>query len=199
MLSPALSEVRTLAVTSTSPREGKTLVAASLATSIAMTGRRVLLVDGDLRRPQVHTLFGVRPSPGLANILAGDTKPSEALVESPFKGLFLMTAGERTEARGELLETEAVSRLVDGLSQVFDVVILDCPPVMALADASIVANAASSVLFVVGAGTTTDAARAAVDRLSSVQAQIVGVVLNNSKMSGKADYGYAYYEVEEVV
>jgi capsular exopolysaccharide synthesis family protein len=190
--------MKTLAVTSTMPKEGKTVVAASLAASIAMTGRRVLLVDADLHRAKLHEVFGIPASPGLANILSGTAKPSDALVESSISGLFLMPAGAHSSPSG-LMDTEAVRGLVDGLSQVFDIIVLDCPPAMALADASIVANVANSVLFVVGAGRiNTEAARTALDRLASVQAQVVGVVLNNAKIRRNSPYGYAY-EVEGAV
>jgi capsular exopolysaccharide synthesis family protein len=196
MLSAEHGDIRTLAVTSTMPKEGKTVVAASLAASMAMTGRRVLLVDADLRRAQVHKIFGSRTSPGLAEVLAGEAKPSAALVESSVAGLFLMPAGEHRGA-ADLLDPEAVRQLLEGLHQVFDLIVLDCPPVMALADASIVASVANSVLFVVGAGrTNTESARAAIDRLASVQAHVVGVVLNNAKVSRSSGYGYSYYQAE---
>ena len=199
MLSAAHGDVRTLAVTSTVPKEGKTVVASSLAASIAMTGRRVLLLDGDLHRPQVHKIFGVPIAPGVGNVLAGTAKPSDALIESSISGLFVMPAGDRAEA-GELLDTGSVTRLVQGLGQVFDVVVLDSPPVMALADASIVANVADSVVFVVGSGVTnSEAVRAAIERLTSVQAHVIGVVLNNAKVSRGSAYGYHYYEAEEPV
>jgi len=197
ILSAEHGDVRTLAVTSTMPKEGKTIVAASFAASMAMAGRRVLLIDADLRRPQVHKIFGTRVSPGMSDVLAGESKPSETLIESSVPGLFLMPAGAHAGG-SNLLATEAVGQLVDGLHQIFDLIVLDCPPVMAVADASIVANVATSVLFVVGAGSTnTEAARAAIDRLASVQAQVVGVVLNKATASGSSPYGYSSYEYLE--
>jgi polysaccharide biosynthesis transport protein len=196
LLSSGYGDIRTLAVTSTMPKEGKTVVAASLAASMAMTGRRVLLIDSDLRRARLHEVFGTRTSPGMSEVLAGAAKPSAALIESSVPGLFLMPAGHHPGG-SDLLDTDAVRQLLEGLHQVFDLIVLDCPPVMALADASIVANVATSVLFVVGSGSTnTTAARAAIDRLASVQAQVVGVVLNNAKVSRNPSYGYSYYEAE---
>ena len=137
-------------------------------------------------------MFGIRVSPGLANILSGDAKPSDALVESSVNGLFLMPAGDHS-GLSDLMDTEAVRRLVDGLGQVFDIVVLDCPPAMALADASIVANVASlDSSWSDPASTNTEAARAAIERLASVQAQIVGIVLNNAKIGRNSAYGYTY-------
>jgi capsular exopolysaccharide synthesis family protein len=185
--------VHTLAVTSTSPGEGKTLVASSLAVSMATAGRRVLLVDADLRRSQLHTMFKVAVSPGLADVMDGKAKPSEALRESNIKGLFILPAGSQRVGTSELLDNERLGSLIRGLGQVFDVVLLDCPPVLAIADASIIANAASSVLFVVDAGVTSrHAAQAAIERLSSVHGQVVGVVLNKTDQGKESGYYYAY-------
>jgi polysaccharide biosynthesis transport protein len=200
LLSPVTANVRTLAVTSTMAGEGKTVIASSLAISMAIAGRRVLLVDADMRRPQLHTVFGVPPSPGLANVMAGETKPSEALLKSKVSGLFILPAGANVPNPSDLLDSERLQALIDGFRKVFDVVVLDCPPVMALADASIMANAASSVLFVVGAGASTrEGARVAVERLTSVQAQVIGVVLNNAKSHAQSEYYAPYYHAAEIV
>ena len=123
--------------------------------------------------------------------------PCAALSQENFAGE-LTRPIDRDGIGWVLLAAETIRQLVDGLQQIFDLIVLDCPPVMAVADASIVANVATSVLFVVGAGSTnTEAARAALDRLASVQAQVVGVVLNKATASGSSTYGYSpYYEVE---
>jgi capsular exopolysaccharide synthesis family protein len=198
-LSAASSTVRTLAVTSARPGEGKTVMATSLAISIAMSGRRVLLVDGDLRSAQIARLFDISRAPGLSNILTGEIKPSEALVESPIKGLYVLPAGDQKPDPGDLLNSERLHQLMSGLRRVFDVVVFDCPPVMAVADASIVASAAASVVFVVGSGRTSrSVAQTAVQRLEAVQARILGVVLNGTKSSA-GDYYAPYYAREDAV
>lgn len=191
LLSPIGAAARTLAVTSTTPGEGKTMLASGLAASMAMAGRRVLLVDGDMRRPQLHRLFDVAPAPGLSDILTRDVKAQDAVRESTVKGLFLVPAGTEAANPSELLESEALSSLIQGFSQLFDLIVVDCPPVMAVADASIIANAASSVLFVVGSGTTSrEVAQAAIRRLISVQAQVIGVVLNKARLDRRSAYHY---------
>jgi capsular exopolysaccharide synthesis family protein len=200
LLSGAAPVPRTLAVTSTTAGEGKTAVSSALGVSLATAGRRVLLVDADMRRPQVHRIFNVSQSPGLSDIMSGGVKPSEALVESSVKGLFVLPAGAHGPTDPDLLESERLTALIRGLSQVFDVVLLDCPPVMALADASIVANAATGVLFVVGSGITSrEAAQAAVDRLSAVQGALVGVVLNKAKVDDLSGYRNPYYYQSEEI
>jgi capsular exopolysaccharide synthesis family protein len=193
-LTPQASGVaRTFAITSAKPGEGKTLIAGNLATAMAMAGRRVLLVDADLRRPRLHEMFNVPKSPGLSNVIAGENRPSEVLVESATKGLFILPAGADVPSPADLLDSERLEQLLQGFRQVFDVVVLDCPPVMAVTDASIVANAATSVVFVVSAGSTSpEVARAALDRLTSVKARIVGAVLNRADLSPRSEYHYGY-------
>jgi capsular exopolysaccharide synthesis family protein len=193
LLSPATASARTLAVTSAMSGEGKTALSSGFAASMAKSGRRVLLVDADLRRPRMHQIFGVPASPGLANVMEDTVKPSEALRETKVKGLYLLTAGSGSANASELLDRSRLSNMIDGFSQVFDLV-LDCPPVVAVADASIIANAASSVLFVVGAGTSRDSARIAIERLLSVDAQVIGIVLNKAKLDRFSGYQYPYYE-----
>jgi polysaccharide biosynthesis transport protein len=183
-LSP-IAATRSMAVTSSIAGEGKTIVSSNLAVSLARSGRRVLLVDADLRRPQLHSMFNLPRSPGLSEVLMGTVKVSAALVELPVPGLFVLPAGVSVASPTDLLDNERLRVLIEGFSQFFDIVVLDSPPVMAVADAAIIANAASSVLFVVGSGTTSrTTAQVAIDRLTAVQAQVVGVVLNKAKDPG---------------
>ena len=199
LLSPVTSVARTLAVTSTNPGEGKTMVASSLAVSLAAAGKRVLLIDADMRRPQQHRVFDTVRSPGLANVLAGQVKASDALVRTVTPGLFVLPAGAGVERASDLLDSERLKQIISEFGDRFDLVILDSPPVLAVADASIIGNAVSAVLFVVAAGQTSrDVAQLALDRLGSVQAYVAGVVLNKFKHD-RHDYYYAEphdYQVE---
>jgi capsular exopolysaccharide synthesis family protein len=139
-------------------------------------------------------LFHTPSGPGLSNILAGQVTPSEALIQSSVEGLFVLPAGSAMENPGDVLDHERLNHLIQSFRQVFDLVVIDCPPVMAVADATIVANAAMSVLFVVGAGmTSAEVARGAVDRLTSVQARVVGVVLNKADLETRSEYYYGYH------
>jgi capsular exopolysaccharide synthesis family protein len=196
-LSPIRGAARSLTVTSTASGEGKTMVATNLAMSIAMTGRRVLLVDADMRRPQVHNIFtGISRSPGLSDVMQGKQKPMDVLVDGPVKGLVLMPAGVPVANPTDLLDSGRLSHLVQGFSHVFDTVILDCPPIQGVADAAIVANTTASVLFVIGSGRTSpEAAQAALERMAAIQAQVVGVVLNKAQLDPRESYGYAQPEI----
>jgi succinoglycan biosynthesis transport protein ExoP len=192
LLSPLAGTSRALAVTSANAGEGKTALATSLAASMAAAGRRVLLVDSDLRRPQVHQLFKVARTPGLSEVLSGTMSANDAVKETSVPGLFVITAGSAVARPGDALESERLTQLVQELTQVFDLIVMDCPPVVPVADAAIIAHAASAVLFVVGAGKTSRAtAQTAIDRLLAVQAQVVGVVLNKARPDAASAYHYA--------
>lgn len=194
LLSPTNGAVRTLAVTSTNVGEGKTVVAGSLAVSMARSGRRVLVVDADMRRPRVHHSFNVPRSPGLADVIAGNTLASDALCQSSVEGLWILPPGALKADSADLLDIDRLGGLVRGFSEVFDLIIIDSPPVMAVADAAIIANAASSVVFVVAVGATSpEAARTAVGRLVAAQARVIGVVLNRAPRGT----GYSPYYVSE--
>jgi capsular exopolysaccharide synthesis family protein len=198
LLSPETASARTLAVTSTTSGEGKTTLTSGLAVSMAKSGRRVLLVDADMRRPRMHQVFGVPASPGLANVMRGTAKASESVRETAVKGLYVLPAGGGETNASELLDSNRLAAIIDGLSQVFDFILLDCPPVVAIADASIIANAASSVLFVVGAGTNRGGVQVAVERLHSVNAQVIGILLNKAKLDHFSGYRYPYYEPDRL-
>jgi len=181
LLSPSSAETRAFVVTSTTSGEGKTLVASSLATSLATGGRRVLLIDADMRRPKQHDIFRISRHPGLSDVLAGQAQPGDTIVEMTPTGLFVIPAGTPVNSPSDLLDSDRLKNLVATLTRVFDVIVLDSPPVMAVADASILAHAATNVVFVVGSGTPRrELAQIALDRIASVQARIVGVVLNKT-------------------
>jgi len=185
---------RCLVVTSTGPGEGKTLVSSNLAVGLAMTGQRVLLLDVDMRRPQVHETFGVPIGPGLSDLLIGTAESRDVLREASQDGLWLLTSGNTPENPAELLSSPRFSRLLTTLKEHFDWIILDSPPVAAVTDACIVANRSSAVLFVVGAELTSRAAAAtAVEHLDAAGAVFVGAILNRVKLQQHAYYYSSYY------
>ncbi len=185
-------------VTSTGPGEGKSLVAANLAISLAQTGKRVLLLDADLRKPMVHQVFDLSQEPGLSNYLVGSAKASEAVRKSFVEGLWLMSAGRLPPNPAELLGSERCVSLLQSLREHhFDWVVVDSPPVMAVADSSIIAHAVSGVVFVVGADMTSrHAASRAVDQLEGTQAKFFGAVLNRADLERNAYYYSHYYRRE---
>ena len=198
LFSSADEGVRTIVVTSAGPGEGKSLFSANLSVSLAQAGQRVLHVDADMRRPRVHEIFEFSQEPGLSNLLVGDCKPSEAVRKvTGVPGLAVLPAGMIPPNPAELLGSKRFDEYFATLSEHFDYVVIDSPPVLAVADASILANTASGVVFVVGADQTSrHAARAAIDQLHAVQAHVIGAVLNRVDLEHNPYYYSTYYRKE---
>ena len=188
---------RTLAVTSTGPNEGKTTVATNLAIAFALSGHRVLLMDADMRRPSVHTLFDLNQEPGLSNVLVGDAMASEAVRKTDVAGLWMMPSGRVPPNPAELLGLQRFEDLLLSLGDQFDTIIMDTPPVMVVSDPSVIANIASGVLFVVGAEMTgRRPARTALEQLERSHARILGAILNRVQLDKHAFYYSRYYRRE---
>ena len=197
LFSSAEEGLRSLVITSAGPGEGKSLVASNLALALAQAGQRVLLIDADMRRPRVHEIFGGDQEPGLSNVLSGNAKTSEAIRKAKTAGLWLMTAGHIPPNPAELLGSRRYSDFIASLSAHFDWVLLDTPPVMVVADSSIVANQSSGVVFVVRADhTSRHAVRAAVEQLEAANAHLIGSVLNSVDLVKNPYYYSAYYRKE---
>jgi protein-tyrosine kinase len=192
----AAQTLRKLLVTSTSPQEGKTFTVANLAWSfVRQPERRVLLIDADLRAPRLHMQFGAPKSPGLADYLRGDIDEYKAMQVGPEGNLCLIPAGIDVANPSELLHSERMKRLLDNMARVFDWVILDSPPALALHDASILSDMCDGVLFVVRAGST-DFAMAEKATSEFRDKNLLGVVLNRADRSetyGSYYYGYSPY------
>jgi capsular exopolysaccharide synthesis family protein len=188
---------RVLVVTSPSPGEGKTTVAANLAIVMAETGQRVLLIDADTRRPMIHTLFGIPRTPGLTDLLPVGRliEPDAAVVVSAVPKLYLLPAG--TEGIGDinLANAAELKRLIANYQVEFDMVVIDTPPVMLIPDARIIGRLAHGVVLVVRSGQTTrDAAAAVRDRLREDGTHVLGTVLNDwNPRRGMGGY-YGYYK-----
>ena len=188
---------RLVVVTSSAPGEGKTAVSTNLSLALAQAGHRVLLIDGDMRKPRVHEVFAQTLAPGLSNLLVGDKQLSDTIRESPQQGLWLLPAGTFPPNPAELLGSKKFRDLTAYLQQHFDWVIIDTPPVMAVTDASITANLAHGVLFVVGAEMTSKrVAQRAVEQLEMSQARFLGAVLNRVDLEHNAYYYSRYYRPE---
>jgi capsular exopolysaccharide synthesis family protein len=183
---------RTLAVTSTRQSEGKSTTAFAIARNFAKIGRSVVLIDGDLRKPSLHRLANAHNNKGFSNLLAGIASVEETLQPSDLKTLSLIAAGPLPPNPAELLSGPRLAELVTQLSQRFDTVIVDAPPVLGLADTILIGAATDATLFVVEAnGSHHGHAKAAVRRLLASGVTIIGAVLSKYD-ARKIGYGYGY-------
>jgi len=187
---------RCLLVTSSTPAEGKSTTALTLAKAFAQLGKRVLIIDGDLRNPSLHRALGKPNELGLSNYLAGASKATEVILATDIPGLMYMPTGPLPPNPAELLMGPKMVSLVSIASEKFDQVIIDGPPVMGLADAPILGNLAHGTLLVVESGETRiGVARNALKRLYAARAHVIGALLTkfSSKHAGGYGYGYSYY------
>ena len=193
VLAPELGAGHTLLVTSSEPSEGKTTSAANIAVSLARLRQRVLLIDADLRKPRLHEMFGEDQKPGLADVLSGKTS-SRDFRKTKVSGLWLMPAGTPLRNPADLLGSPRFSKLIEELRAHFDWIVLDSPPVLAVADPCMIARVASGVLLVLDCGRTSrDVAAAAVQRLEAVSAPILGAMLNRVVLDGRGESYLPYY------
>jgi capsular exopolysaccharide synthesis family protein len=197
LFSSAEEGMRSVVVTSAGPGEGKSVVSANIAVSLAQTGQRVLLVDADMRRPRIHEIFGGEQEPGLSNVLVGTMKPSDVIKRARIPSLWVLPAGHIPPNPAELLGSRKFLEFMLTLETHFDWVVIDTPPVLVVADSSIVANQASGVVFVVSADKTPRAAaKAAVVQLESANAKVIGSVLNRVDLVRNPYYYQSYYRKE---
>lgn len=191
------SPLRSFAVTSALPFEGKTTIASNLAISLAQFGRSVLLVDSDLRRPRLHRVLEVRNDLGLTTLVQGRTNLASVVHKTKIEGLSVLTSGPIPHNPSELLHSAAFAQTKEDLMEHFDYVLFDSPPMGAVTDAAILAQQVDGVLLVVRAGTSTShAVSGARKQLNSVSARLLGAILNDADLKVKGErYGagsYAY-------
>jgi capsular exopolysaccharide synthesis family protein len=186
--------LKTIVVTSATLSEGKTVIASNLAIALAQAGSRVLLIDGDMRRPHVHSVFKLKQEPGLSNILVGNAVASVAVKRSEVPNLWILPAGHRPPNPPELLGSPRFRGMLDAFAQHFDWVLIDAPPIMPVSDARVLAQRMAGVLFVVGAERVgRQVVQQAVEKLARVNANIVGGILTRVDLARNSYYYSNYY------
>jgi capsular exopolysaccharide synthesis family protein len=184
-------ELQTMIVTSSGPGEGKSTTTANLAVVFAQQGKRVLLVDADLRKPTAHYTFRTENHVGLSNVLTRQATLDEAVKTTDQDNLWVLTSGPIPPNPSELLGSKGMLMLLEKAKDEYDVIILDSPPVLAVTDAQVLSNLTDGVVLVVSSGKTEiESAKKAKELLDSAKAKILGVVLNNKKVQ---DSQYYYY------
>ena len=184
---------RRILVTSPSPQEGKTTVAINLAIVMAQSGARVLLVDTDMRRPRVHKAFNIRPQKGISTMVLGESDLADTVYHSPIENLDVLMCGPTPPNPAELMHTERFSTVIDQLTEAYDHIIFDSPPVAVVTDAAILSKMVDgTVLIVKSLKTTREAAKHATGVLLDIDANILGAVLNDVNLANRK-YGRHFY------
>jgi succinoglycan biosynthesis transport protein ExoP len=195
LLSSAGRAPKTLLVTSSMPAEGKTTTAVNTALSLAQTGAHVLVIDADMRRPRVHSIFGLDNHRGLSTILSNDMSEAEMLnliIQHTESGLNLLPSGAIPPNPAELLGSDQMRRLISTLESTFDHIIIDSPPIGSFTDGVLTSTLVDGVLLVVHSGKTSRSiARRTRQILQDVGAKVFGVVLNNVNLR---EHDYYYYQ-----
>lgn len=191
----AVEGCKVIAVTSAMASEGKSITALNLAISFGEAGQRVLLIDGDLRRPNQARLLEMKSRPGLSNALIKRSDLEREVRRTAYPGLEALLCGDIPPNPSELLGSARMEELLNGLKERYDYIFIDTPPVNVVADASILTKYVDGVLFVVRQGESEkDSVLTAVSQLEFANAKLLGFILNGVRMEGSGRYGYGRYK-----
>jgi protein-tyrosine kinase len=190
-----VKQLRTILVTSALPKEGKSFTAANLAQAmVRQHGRRVLLIDCDLRAPRLHQLLGASGTPGVTDYLQGESDEFSIMQCGPLENLFFIPSGQQSDHPAELVANGRMKLLLQNVESLFDWIVVDSPPAVPVADAGMLAKMCDGVLMVVRSNSTpADMAQKA--RAEFAEEALIGVVLNGSK-NDKSPYAGYYYEAD---
>ncbi len=186
-------DIKTILVSSAGPGEGKTTTVANLAITFANLGRKTLLVDTDLRRPVIHSVFNVKREPGVTNYLSGQTDDYQSLVKSSeIENLSLLTSGLIPPNPSEMLGSKKMSQFIKKLESDWDMILFDSPPLVAVTDATMISKEIDSIILVIKAGQTDKKAfHHTMANLKNIDAPLDGIVMN--AVTSKSNYGSYYY------
>ncbi|MBC8185896.1 polysaccharide biosynthesis tyrosine autokinase [candidate division KSB1 bacterium] len=187
--------LKSIVFSSPGPKEGKSTTVVNLAITIAQMGTKVLLVDTDLRRPVIHSIFDLDKSKGISNYLVGRISLEEAIMETDIDNLFVMPSGTLPPNPSELLGSKAMKKCINDLKDRFDLVLFDSPPIMAVTDAVVLSSEVDGVVLVIKEGQTKrDSVSRCNDILKNMPNRILGAVMNGINVDGfYGSYYYYYY------
>ncbi len=185
------SQIQTIMIASASSGEGKTTTIGNLAVTYAQEGKKVLVMDTDLRKPAVHLMFNVPNHVGLTSVLSSQYKVTEVLRETGVEGLHVLSSGPIPPNPSEMIGSRKMTALLEGLKEEYDVILFDTPPVLTVTDALIISSLCDGVILVVNAGKVKkDLVKKAKAHLEHVNARILGAVLNNVQIPKSRNNSY---------
>ncbi len=189
-------ELKSIMMTSAMLSEGKSTVCSFLAlTAARKKGYKTLIIDADLRRPSIHRFFKLTPDPGLVEVLVDGYNHKDAIQKTSIDKLDILTSGRRTSNPTEVFDADAIGNLIEELKFYYDLIVVDCPPLLPVSDPMMLASKVDGILVVVKAGATQkEVVKRAVDILGAERNRILGVVLNNMSSSLPYYYDYNYYD-----
>jgi capsular exopolysaccharide synthesis family protein len=187
------NEIKAIVVTSTQPGEGKSTVISNLAVTMAQSGKKVLLIDCDLRKPSVHKKLGLSNQDGLTSLLAKEKKMEEVVQPTNINNFYVLTSGPIPPNPAELLGSKRMKSFIVELQGYFDMILLDAPPVLAVTDAQILSTLCNGVMLVAEYGQAEKhAVVRAKEAIDKVGGKILGLVINKVPSNSKSYYYYNY-------
>ncbi|HEF7294311.1 CpsD/CapB family tyrosine-protein kinase [Bacillus paranthracis] len=184
------NEMRSIMITSPDPEEGKTTIISNLAVVLGQQGKKVLVMGADLRKPTVQNVFGVHNTEGLTNVLSGQSSFADCVQETVVDNVYVISAGPIPPNPAELLATKRMDEVLLEAYELFDIVLVDTPPVLVITDAQILANKCDGVILVIRSEQTEkERALKSKQALEQASGKLLGVILNDKKMN-KEMYGY---------
>ncbi|MFA5524149.1 MAG: CpsD/CapB family tyrosine-protein kinase [Tissierellales bacterium] len=199
-------KIKTIVVTSSGPGEGKSTVISNLAVTMAQVYNKVIIIDADLRKPRVHRIFSVFNSDGLTTVLADRIDYKEAVKSAGIKGLDVLTSGPIPPNPAELLGSKRMKNFIEELSEEYDMILIDAPPIGIVTDAAVLSTICDGVILVCAVGQAViNAAVNAKNLLEKVNANILGVIMNKIPIDEGVYYKHhfysyyqSYYEDEDI-
>lgn len=187
-------DLRSIIITSSSPSEGKSTTVANLSIAIAQTGKNILIIDADLRKPSIHKKFQISNQVGLTNVLTEQCEIFSAIQKSEVKNLYILASGPIPPNPSELLGSKKMLTLLELLKTKFDMVIIDTPPLLAVTDSQILSTQVDGVILVAVYGKTNKKALAkAKEQLDKVDATLLGSILTRVPENPRSGGSYYYY------
>ncbi|WP_414052818.1 CpsD/CapB family tyrosine-protein kinase [Macrococcus animalis] len=192
------SEIKSILVTSAAPSAGKSTTAANIAVTYAQAGKKVLLIDGDMRKPTIQYTFETKNVFGLSNLVTNKVSIKEAIQSTEIENLFILTSGPIPPNPSELLGSEKMSNLMSVLKENFDIIIIDTPPILAVTDAAIISKLVDGSILVTNVNNNNKKHLIKTKEiLENANSNILGIILNNVKTNEKEDYYYYNYYGEK--